>query len=64
MSDESPAVRAGLMLHREGRRSLIPSPSPEWRRESSNLPSPLGRGAGVRKAAKEEKSLNHFVTEK
>jgi len=52
------------MLHREGRRSLIPSPSPEWRRESSNLPSPLGRGAGVRKAAKEEKSLNHFITEK
>ena len=28
--------------------SLIPSPSPEWRRGNSNLPSPLGRGEGVR----------------
>jgi len=27
--------------------SLIPSPSPEWRRESSSLPSPLvERGGG------------------
>jgi excinuclease ABC subunit A len=31
--------------------SLIPSPSPEWRRESSSLPSQLGRGAGVRVGA-------------
>ena len=28
--------------------SLIPSPSPEWRRGISCHPSPLGRGAGVR----------------
>ena len=43
-ADRSPPARGGLAS------SLIPSPSPERRRESSSLPSPLGRGAGVRSA--------------